>query len=142
MMRLKRLLTFALVLSWVSFAASTPLTLILRATAYTSLPNETSSHPFITATGAHVRLGIVAVSRDLLSVLPYGTTLRLQDLGSALGGGAGQWNYLFDRVTFVVEDTMAPYIHRTIDIWLPSYHEAIDFGVRWVKVTVIHLGPR
>jgi len=66
--------------------AKAPTTLNVTATAYTSHPSQTDSTPFITATGARTRLGVIAVSRDLLDDLPYGSRVKLQDLSG--GGGS------------------------------------------------------
>ena len=71
-------------------SAGKPKVLILEATAYTSSVRETDSTPHITATGARTRLGILAVSRDLLEILPFGTKVRLKDLGTIYGRGKGQ----------------------------------------------------
>ena len=64
-------------------------TLVLAATAYTSSVRETDSTPFVTATGMRARLGVLAVRPDLLKVLPYGTKVRLKDLGSVYGRAGG-----------------------------------------------------
>ena len=64
------------------------------------------STPHITATGARTRLGILAVSRDLLEILPFGTKVRLKDLGTIYGRGKGQFDALFKDIVFVVADVM------------------------------------
>src|SRR5690606_4071852 len=84
-------------------------TATLRATGYNSHVSQTDSTPFITSTAARTRFGIVAVSRDLLSTdLPYGSLVRLRDLGSYYTGrGAGAFQSLLDQQgLFIVEDTM------------------------------------
>jgi len=122
--------------------AEAPKVLILKATAYTSSPRETDSTPFITATGARTRLGIIAVSRDLLgSDLPYGSLVRLKDLGRWKDGkDAGRFDALFRDIVFVVEDTMHRRKRQQIDIWLPDRSLALKFGVRRVKVVVLRRG--
>ncbi|MCL4455182.1 MAG: 3D domain-containing protein [Deinococcus sp.] len=116
-------------------------TFFLKASAYTSSVRETDSTPFITATGARTRVGIIAVSRDLLKVLPYGSRVRLEDLGSRSSGrGRGLFNSLFKDTVFVVEDTMHSRKRGQIDVWFPERREAIRFGVRNVKVTVVQVG--
>ncbi|MBI5811643.1 MAG: 3D domain-containing protein [Meiothermus silvanus] len=119
--------------------AQAPRTYILTATAYTSSVRETDPTPHITATGARTRIGIVAVSRDLLRTLPYGSKVRLDDLGT-VRGGRGQFNYLFRDTVFVVEDTMNPRKRNHIDVWLPDRSTAFRFGVRNVRVTVLQVG--
>jgi|SRR3989344_6704847 len=85
---------------------------VMTLTAYSSSADETDSTPFITASGSKTRHGVVA-SNDL----PFGTRIRIQDKFG-------------DRV-FTVEDRM----HRRytgkeyMDLWMPSKHEALRFGV-------------
>ena len=115
--------------------AKAPTTLNVTATAYTSHPSQTDSTPFITATGARTRLGVIAVSRDLLDDLPYGSRVKLQDLS-----GGGRFNRLFSDRVFVVEDTMHARWRNRIDVWFPDNGTAIRFGVRKLKVTVLRVG--
>lgn len=130
------LLLVALGLSW----AQAPRVLTLKATAYTSSARETDSTPYITATGARTRIGIIAVSRDMLRELPYGSKVILEDLGGPGGRGKGRFNYLLKGRVFVVEDTMHPRKREQLDVWLPDRSTAIRFGVRNVRVTVIQRG--
>lgn len=115
----------------------------LRATAYNSLPEQTYGDPFITATGARTRFGIIAVSRDLLAgELPYGSLVRLRDLGNYhTGRGAGRFQQLLDsQDLFIVEDTMHARKRRQIDVWFPHLSEALSWGVRQVEVEVVRYG--
>lgn len=130
------LLITAFGLSW----AQAPKVMILKATAYTSSVRETDSTPFITATGARTRIGIIAVSRDMLRELPYGSKVLLEDLGTPGGRNKGRFDYLFKNRVFVVEDTMHPRKREQLDVWLPDRNTAIRFGVRYVRVTVIQRG--
>ncbi|WP_036198589.1 3D domain-containing protein [Meiothermus ruber] len=130
------LLITAFGLSW----AQAPKVMTLKATAYTSSVRETDSTPFITATGARTRIGIIAVSRDMLRELPYGSKVMLEDLGTPGGKNKGRFNYLFKNRVFVVEDTMHPRKREQLDVWLPDRSTAIRFGVRYVRVTVIQRG--
>ncbi|MER3426031.1 MAG: hypothetical protein C4299_02330 [Thermoleophilia bacterium] len=125
---------------WVFSSAWAASTFVVTSTAYTSSVRETDSTPFITATGARTRFGIVAVSRDLLPTLPYGSQVRLEDLGSVSGRGRGQFDYLFRNTIFVVEDTMNCRFRWRMDIWMPNRSTAISFGVRKLRVTVVRLG--
>ena len=130
------LLITAFGLSW----AQAPKVMTLKATAYTSSVRETDSTPFITATCARTRIGIIAVSRDMLRELPYGSKVMLEDLGTPGGKNKGRFNYLFKNRVFVVEDTMHPRKREQLDVWLPDRSTAIRFGVRYVRVTVIQRG--
>ncbi len=73
-----------------------------------------------TATGSSVRRGIVAADRR---VLPLGTKIAVS-AGSYSG-------------TYVVADTGGAVRGRILDIWVPSCSEAMRFGRRTVKVTVL-----
>jgi 3D (Asp-Asp-Asp) domain-containing protein len=117
--------------------------LVVRATAYNSLESQTNSQPFITATGTRTRWGIIAVSRDLLGEkLPYGSLVRLRDLGNFHNGrGAGAYQSLLDGTDlFVVEDTMHPRKRNQVDIWFQDYASAVNWGVRKLEVEVVRIG--
>ena len=73
-----------------------------------------------TASGKPVRRGLIAADRR---VLPIGTRVRL-DAGSYSG-------------EYVVADTGGAVRGRKIDIWMPSTNEAMRFGRRTVKLTVL-----
>jgi 3D (Asp-Asp-Asp) domain-containing protein len=73
-----------------------------------------------TASGQMVRRGVIAADRR---VLPIGTRVRLQ---------AGQYSG-----EYVVADTGGAVKGRKIDIWVPSTREAMRFGRRSVKLTVL-----
>lgn len=89
-------------------------------TAYSSTPDQTDSSPFITASGTHVHEGTIACN-----FLDFGTYVRFPDLYG-------------DRI-FVVEDRMALRNSHKIDIWFGSRWEAIQFGVKYLKVEVLAL---
>ena len=78
-----------------------------------------------TASGAHVRRGLIAADRR---VLPLGSRVRLE-----AGGYSGE---------YLVADTGGAIRGRKIDIWMPSAREALRFGRRAVKLTVLSLGGR
>lgn len=142
MRRIFRLLPPSLIFLLLLFGgawAKAPRIFILKATAYTSSIRETDRTPHITATGARTRVGIIAVSQDMLRRLPYGSRVTLEDLGTSRGG-AGRFNYLFRNRVFVVEDTMHPRKREQIDVWLPDRGTAIRFGVRNLRVTVVQAG--
>lgn len=114
----------------------------LEATAYTSSVRETDPTPFVTATGMRTRLGILAVSPDLLRLFPYGTKVRLRDLGSVYGRGRGQFDDLFRDRIFVVADVMHPRMREKVDVWLPDRATALRFGRRLVELEVVEYPKR
>jgi 3D (Asp-Asp-Asp) domain-containing protein len=73
-----------------------------------------------TASGAGVRRGIIAADRR---VLPIGTRVRLE-----AGSYSGE---------YLVADTGGAVRGRKIDIWMPSTVEAMRFGRRPVKLTIL-----
>ncbi|QFP76468.1 hypothetical protein [Deinococcus sp. AJ005] len=105
-------------------------TAIVRATAYNSLAGQTDSTPFITATGTRTRPGVVALSRDMLRSFPYGTRITIEDL-------SGRYNNLLRGRTFIVEDTMAARKTGSLDIWMSTHSQAINFGARQVRITAL-----
>lgn len=79
-----------------------------------------------TASGRNVARGIIAADRR---VLPIGTRVRI-DAGNYSG-------------EYLVADTGGAVRGRKIDIWVPSTAEAMRFGRRGVKLTVLtHVRPR
>ncbi|MDD5145494.1 MAG: hypothetical protein PHF44_01450 [Candidatus Pacebacteria bacterium] len=88
-------------------------------TAYSSTPEETDESPFYTASGAHVRDGIVANN-----LLPLGTKIKIPNLYG-------------DKI-FVVEDRMNPKVgYFCFDIWFPSHQSAENFGVKTASIEVL-----
>ena len=73
-----------------------------------------------TASGAGVRRGIIAADRR---VLPIGTRVRLE-----AGSYSGE---------YLVADTGGAVRGRKIDIWMPHTSEAMRFGRRPVRLTVL-----
>ncbi|MDR7496817.1 MAG: hypothetical protein QN174_07660 [Armatimonadota bacterium] len=99
-----------------------PLRLEVEATAYNSEPAQTDRTPWIAAWGDDIRhlrargINPIAVSRDLLPVLPPGSAVRI---------GAAE---------FVVADTMAAQWRRRVDLWMPSRGAALRWGTRRVTL--------
>ncbi len=88
-------------------------------TGYSSLASQTDDTPFITASGTQVRDGIVANN-----YFPIGTKIRIP--------------YLFGDKVFTIEDRM--YWEKSnyhIDIWFPSYIEAMNFGKKTTYVEIL-----
>jgi 3D (Asp-Asp-Asp) domain-containing protein len=88
---------------------------VFTATAY-SLPGRTAS-------GKPVSRGLIAADPALL---PLGTRVRVE-AGSFTGD-------------YVVADTGGAVRGRRIDIWTPTAREAMKFGRRAVKLTVLSFG--
>lgn len=88
-------------------------------TAYSSTPDQTDSTPFITASGTHVRDGIVAAN-----FVRIGTKVRIPDL--------------YGNKVFVVEDRMHARFRYRMDIWMPTRAQAKHFGLRNVKIEILH----
>jgi len=88
-------------------------------TAYSSSVWETDSNPYKTASGNMVKEGIVANN-----LLPFGTKIKIPEIYG-------------DKV-FTVEDRMhwrKGYYH--VDIWFPSYWEALNFGAKRTYVEIL-----
>ncbi len=85
-------------------------------TAYNAVPEQTSSHPFVTASGAYSNPEIVAArSQDLASQLPFGTIIEIK------GPPDSQSNCGYDVVApiigyRVIADTMNARYTNRIDI--------------------------
>jgi 3D (Asp-Asp-Asp) domain-containing protein len=78
-----------------------------------------------TASGRMVSRGLIAADPALL---PLGSRVRLDHPGYS-----GE---------YLVADTGGAIRGRRIDIWTPSTREAMRFGRRTVKLTVLSYGPR
>lgn len=117
---------------WIVFAASLglalcalrvgaePRELVVTATAYNSVPGQTSGDPHLGAWGDRIEPGmkIVAVSRDLLKAgLKRGTALQIEGLPGE----------------YVVLDKTAARWNRRIDIYMGVDRDA---ALRWGKRSV------
>jgi 3D (Asp-Asp-Asp) domain-containing protein len=78
-----------------------------------------------TATGRGVARGIIAADPR---VLPLGSIVRIE---------AGNWSG-----EYLVADTGGKIKGKKIDIWVPSTREAMRFGRRTVKLTVLTYGAK
>lgn len=89
------------------------------ATAYSSSVFETDESPFFTASGSHVRDGTMASNS-----FPFGTRVRIPEIYG-------------DKI-FVVEDRLNPRVGPNhIDVWFPSYKEALNFGRKDVFIEIL-----
>lgn len=92
----------------------------LKITAYTSLVAETKSYgsPYITADGSYVHDGVVATN-----LLPFGTKVMIPSL--------------FGDEVFTVDDRMSAKLMDNMDVWMPTYRQAIVFGAHTADVEVL-----
>jgi 3D (Asp-Asp-Asp) domain-containing protein len=90
---------------------------IVTVTAYHHCPGSRG----ITASGRHVKVGMVAVSRDLERNLglDFGDRILLHGMG-----------------VFNVQDRMASYWHKKVDIYMDYQWKARRFGVKRYVVLV------
>lgn len=87
-------------------------------TAYSSTPDQTDDTPFTTASGSHVRDGIIATN-----MLPFGTKVQIPAL--------------FGDKVFIVEDRMHRRKIDMVDIWFPTRTEALRFGSNYAEIVVL-----
>ncbi len=90
----------------------------ILATAYSSSVDETDDTPFITASGSHVRNGVIAAN-----FLPFGSKVRLPGV--------------FGDKVFTVEDRLKDSYNDRVDIWFPSKGEALKFGVQVTDMEIL-----
>jgi 3D (Asp-Asp-Asp) domain-containing protein len=105
---------------------------LISSTAYNSLAGQTDSTPFITATGARTRFGVVALSRDMLRSIPYKSRVMIEDLTPG-----SRYNTMLANTVFVVEDTMNARIRGRVDVWMQSRSQAFAWGHRRVRITIV-----
>ena len=91
---------------------------LITLTAYASVPNETDSQPFITASDETVADGIVAAN-----FLPFGTKIQIPSL--------------FGHKIFTVEDRTNKRFSGRVDIWMPSVKKATIFGSHKAKIIIL-----
>lgn len=93
-------------------------TYTVQVSGYNSEVGQTDDSPFITASGTHVRDGIVASN-----MFPFGTVIKIPSLYG-------------DKI-FVVEDRMNSRYHNNVDIWFVSHADALKLGRRTVQIQVL-----
>lgn len=94
-------------------------TYVANISAYSSSPDECSGNPFITASGAHVHPGTIAVPRNI----PFGTMFRIPDLDP-------------DQI-YIAEDRGGAIKGNKIDVWVGSKAEAFKIGRVNLNVQII-----
>lgn len=93
-------------------------TYLVQVSGYSSEVAQTDDSPFITASGTHVRDGIVATN-----MFPFGTVIKIPKL--------------YGNKIFVVEDRMNKRYQNNVDIWFGDKSDAIELGRRTVQIEVI-----
>ena len=97
---------------------------VVRATGYSSTPDQTDSTPFVTASGTYVRDGVIAANIYVNGRrLPFGTLVRIPDIYG-------------DKI-FVVEDRMNIRYKNNIDIWFSERSSALTFGSKKVTIEIV-----
>jgi 3D (Asp-Asp-Asp) domain-containing protein len=77
-----------------------------------------------TASGSYVRRGVIAADPR---VLPLGSVVQIH---------AGNYSGVYS-----VQDTGRLVKGKIVDLWVPSYDEAIQFGRRNVRLQILRWGP-
>lgn len=96
----------------------------VRATGYSSTPDQTDDTPFITASGTYVRDGIIAANFSINGRrVPFGTKVRIPEIYG-------------DKV-FLVEDRMNSRYTNNLDVWFPERSLAKEFGSKRVVIEVV-----
>lgn len=94
-------------------------TIRLTVTAYSSTVDQTDGDPLTTASGEHVADGVIAYN-----FLPFGTKVRFPEL--------------FGNKIFIVEDRLrAGHGHYIADMWMPTRHDAQQWGARILKMEIL-----
>ena len=96
----------------------------VRATGYSSTPDQTDDTPFITASGTYVRDGIVAANFKINGRrVPFGTLVRIPEI--------------YGEKVFIVEDRMNSRYTNNLDIWFSERNLAKEFGSKRVVIEVV-----
>lgn len=91
---------------------------LVTLSAYSSTPDQTDSSPFITASGTHVRDGIVATN-----ILPFGTKIKIPAI--------------YGNKIFTVEDRMHTRFQNNVDIWFTTRQAAKSFGIKRAEIEIV-----
>ncbi len=92
-------------------------TISVPTSAYNSLPGQTDSTPFITASGSTTRHGVLAAN-----FLPIGTRVTIPEI--------------YGDQVFIVEDRMNSRYTYRVDIWMEHLSDARQFGVKTVTMNI------
>ncbi len=122
-------LAFAMLVTLALCCAGTPAerTLVVTATAYNSLPGQTSGDPAVAAWGDRLEPGMraIAVSRDLIELgLGHGSAVRIDGLPGryrVLDKTASRWKRRIDIYMGVDRDAALAWGKREVRIrWVPA----------------------
>ncbi len=93
-------------------------TYTVTVSGYNSEVAQTDDSPFITASGTHVRDGVVASN-----MFKFGTVIKIPSL--------------YGNKIFVVEDRMNSRYQKNVDIWFADKADALQLGRRTVQIQVL-----
>lgn len=93
-------------------------TYTIQLSGYSSEVAQCDDSPFITASGTHVRDGVVATN-----MFPFGTIIKIPSL--------------YGNKIFIVEDRMNTRYQNNVDIWFAEKADALKLGRRTVQIEVI-----
>lgn len=85
-----------------------------------------------TASGPRAGPGQIALSRDLIARIPYGSTVRLVQVRGPHCGG-------YRTAPLRVTDTMARHVRNTADVWLPTVRQARSWGRCTARLEIVAL---
>ena len=102
-------------------------TYTVRATAYSSTPDQTDNTPCHTATNYNVCTGdknVIAANFYVNGYrVPFGTMIRIPGI--------------YGEKIFIVEDRMNSRYTNNIDIWFPERSLALEFGAQKVTIEIV-----
>jgi hypothetical protein len=119
-------------------------------TSYRSVASQTDATPFYTSIREHVKPGGVAISRDLLCGAcrklhhrckepSYAPKLHYGDMVFVKGIGVFTINDVMGDTKYDKRTHKRNLIRRSIDIWVTTYQEEKEVGVRFNDVYVLRL---
>lgn len=108
----------------------------LQVTSYRSVPAQTDSSPYYTATGEHVHAQGIAVSRDLLCPDAYGLHRmhRRNHCAHKDKLHYGDWLYVDGYGLKVVNDCMNERHRESVDMWVKDKPTEHAVGIRHLKI--------
>ncbi len=106
-------------------------------TAYNAVPDQTSDHPLVTASGAYSNPEVIAArSQDLGAELPFGTIIELDGSNITSKDTCG-YNFVAPHIGYrIIEDTMNVRYTNRIDVLLDTKTNYISDG-RVVNAAVV-----
>ena len=114
-------------------------------TSYRSVPEQTDSDPFITATGEYTGSHGVALSRDLLKrwggPIDYGDHIYIEGYGIKVVNDcmADYWCLQYKMIGGKKRCVKKKYIRNHIDIWVATSREEKNVGWRKGHVILIKI---